>query len=542
MSLPSELKPYDADLETVGLGGLGWVWWKQTDPLRNKTKFVPLLILEYLGGGAMGNIYLAADPNSGEVCVCKYPQNGTEDRFAEEVRLLKKITHRNIVRFRNSIELVSDSEDTLSGYLMEYIAGGTLYDLLHIKVGGKKPIRRKVPLREALRIFGDLINGLEAIHTNDVLHRDLKPENILFDATEGRAAKLCDFGLAKDNLGDLNLTSPTDIVWGTPGYVAPEVTKHEISKFQGNPDDTFKKDYRADYFSIGCILAEMLSGTKTFPVKKVDSKGRKLSILDFMKSTLGIEPQGLKDVEENYGKDVEDLLGNLLNEDPAKRLTDPGEIRERVSQILKNKRRSTNKEYWREHWPEISKKQKEQLNSFLRADPQVFNKSGIFIALFTERLTLINFKEALLDIQRMVWITFQRIQQHELYRKNKHQNNVLDMEMLGQQTIIEFEKDCAELKVLFFNPALDRLISQLKAAELDKPLIDKFLEVRKEFKVAISIGYLSMRGKASKDSLIKSYKAAVSPFWNQLYRLQAPVNERIMSCSHQLMVELTRIK
>ncbi len=204
--------------------------------------FPDLEILELLGAGGMGAVYKARQPQLGRTVALKIlSQELSQDpafveRFNREGRTLAKLSHPNIVA-------VFDF-GTAGPYcylLMEHVDGVNLRQAM--RTGGFKPA-------EALALVQDVCAALQFAHEEGILHRDIKPENILIDS-KGRA-KIADFGIAKmlgeGAMSDVTLTLQGSIL-GSPHYMAPE----QIER----PGDV---DQRADIYSLGVVLYEMLTG------------------------------------------------------------------------------------------------------------------------------------------------------------------------------------------------------------------------------------------------------------------------------------------
>ena len=156
------------------------------------------------------------------------------DRFLQEYEIIARIDHPNVVRI---FDLgVADDHAFIA---MEYLSGGRLSDRL----------QRPLPPALALDYLGQIAGALDAVHGAGILHRDLKPANIMFRADDSIA--LIDFGLAKWVELEAALTGQGQI-FGTPYYMSPE---------QGHAGAT---DARADLYSLGCILCEMLTGARPF--------------------------------------------------------------------------------------------------------------------------------------------------------------------------------------------------------------------------------------------------------------------------------------
>ncbi len=192
-----------------------------------------------LGVGGMATVYLARDTRHNRHVAIKVlkPDLAASlgaDRFLKEIEIAARLTHPHIVPLHDSGEAAG-----LLYYVMPFIDGESL----------RKRLNREAPLdvREALEITVDIGNAIGYAHRLGVVHRDIKPENILF--SEGHPL-VADFGIARavSTAGDANLTR-TGLAVGTPGYMSPE-------QATGQRD----LDERADVYSLGCVLYEMLVG------------------------------------------------------------------------------------------------------------------------------------------------------------------------------------------------------------------------------------------------------------------------------------------
>jgi len=169
-----------------------------------------------------------------------------------EARLHGMVRHGAVARLH---EVVDNDADQV-GLLMEWIDGPCLADRL-----ADGPI----PLGEALRIFEAVVRGVRAMHARGVVHRDLKPENIVLRPSEGGDRPvLLDFGLAKRlPMDGVSRTEQGMSQWfttlGTPEYMAPEQAQ-----------DPGEVDERADVFSLGCLLYELLTGHVAFDAEDPD--------------------------------------------------------------------------------------------------------------------------------------------------------------------------------------------------------------------------------------------------------------------------------
>ncbi|MCJ7679167.1 MAG: serine/threonine protein kinase, partial [Candidatus Aminicenantes bacterium] len=197
-------------------------------------------VIDELGKGGMGAVYKVYDKKIKEKIALKLirPEialnEKTAERFRNEIKLARRITHRNVCRMYDL------GEDGPSLYItMEYISGQDLRNMLrmtpHFSVG------------TAVNIAKQVCQGLVESHRLGVVHRDLKPQNIMID-TEG-SVKIMDFGIAR-SLRTSSVTA-TGVLIGTPDYMSPE---------QAEGKDV---DERTDIYSLGVILFEMV--TKKVP-------------------------------------------------------------------------------------------------------------------------------------------------------------------------------------------------------------------------------------------------------------------------------------
>jgi len=156
------------------------------------------------------------------------------------------------------MEELIDATDGGVGLLMEYVDGPTMADMLDSH--GPPPLPR------AIRLFEDVLRAVRAIHSRGVVHRDLKPENIVLRTQgEGVTPVLLDFGLAKRLATDgVSRAEQGMSLWfttlGTPEYMAPEQAE--------SPSEV---DERADVFSLGCLLYELLTGRVAFEADDADA-------------------------------------------------------------------------------------------------------------------------------------------------------------------------------------------------------------------------------------------------------------------------------
>ena len=197
-------------------------------------------ITSLIGEGAMGEVYLATDDQTGQQLAVKIlsRQLSTRpealERFRREAETLRQLDHPNIVKFVDAFE-----HEGQFVIVMEYLPGGSLQDV--IKVG-------PLPIDRAHAITLELCDALTRSHQLNIIHRDIKPDNVLLD--QKRTPKLADFGVARLEEGTRMTRTGTQV--GTPYYMAPEA-------WEGKPLDA-----QADIWSLGVMFFEMLTGKVPF--------------------------------------------------------------------------------------------------------------------------------------------------------------------------------------------------------------------------------------------------------------------------------------
>jgi serine/threonine-protein kinase len=203
-------------------------------------------IEQKIGRGGTSSVYRARRAGSDERIVVKVMQPGTVspaslERFFREIEVLKKLQHPRIIPILESGEASGSAFFT-----MPYIAGETLW--ARLKAVGR------LELRDALLVARDVADALSHAHGKGVVHRDVKPGNILLGVD---GAYLMDFGFASGSAAAArgDGAAPRTIV-GTPGYMSPE-----------QMGGRWSEDRRSDFFSLGCVMYEMLAGQSPFPAR-----------------------------------------------------------------------------------------------------------------------------------------------------------------------------------------------------------------------------------------------------------------------------------
>ena len=210
----------------------------------------PYRVLERLGSGGMGDVYLAEDPRLDRKVALKRPSDAwlaapdARQRLLREARAAARLSHPHIAAVHDVLDV-----DGRPYIVMEYVAGETLSACLR---------HGRLPIDRAVEIGLEIAEAVAEAHAHGVLHRDLKPGNIAL-TLDGRV-KVLDFGLARlgrvgpnaaERPSDASLATPGAFL-GTPGYAAPE-------QLAGGAVDE-----RADVFAIGAILFEAITGRPAF--------------------------------------------------------------------------------------------------------------------------------------------------------------------------------------------------------------------------------------------------------------------------------------
>ncbi len=210
--------------------------------LAEGTEFAGYVIRERIGRGAMGVVYRAEDPKlSREVALKVVAEHLAEDdqfraRFAQEAKAAARVEHPGVVAIYQTGE-----ENGVPFLAMRLIRGRELSQVL--------AERGKIPVAEAVRILTPIAEGLDAAHAAGIVHRDVKPANILVP-NDGSPAVLVDFGIGRVMQG--TRATRTGSWVGTVDYVAPEQIRGA------------DVDGRADQYSLGCVLYEMIEGKPPF--------------------------------------------------------------------------------------------------------------------------------------------------------------------------------------------------------------------------------------------------------------------------------------
>ena len=267
-------------------------------------------IVEKLGRGGMGEVYLAEDKQLGRKVAIKFlPREVATDERAKQ-RLLREaktaatLDHPNIC----AIYEVGQEGDH-SFIVLQYIEGETLATRL----------KRHLPdLREALAIAAQVADALNEAHVRGIIHRDIKPENIML--TTRNQVKVLDFGLAKVLRDSSIIEADTASMLSIPGMVMGTVPYMSPEQVRGEP-----LDCRSDIFSFGTVLYELLSGRRPFEAK---------SSAEVISAILTAEPPPISRSSLGHsGGAEEELVRKCLEKDAALRYQTMGDLIPDLQQI-----------------------------------------------------------------------------------------------------------------------------------------------------------------------------------------------------------------
>jgi eukaryotic-like serine/threonine-protein kinase len=257
-----------------------------------------------IGKGAFGTVLLVEDLVVDERLVLKFLNPGVAadeemmKRFVHELRYSRKITHRNVIRIYDFIALGG-----LYAISMEYFASHPLSDELK----DEKPL----PLQTALQYGSDIAVGMQVAHQAGIIHRDLKPANVLIN--DEALVKVFDFGVAAARAsGDTQLTR-TGYVIGSPKYMAPE-------QILGK-----KVDEKADVYSLGVMLYEMLTGFAPY------TRGDHMSV---MYQHVQGKAKRVRDLNPSVPQALSDIVGRCMSVEKSKRFPSMDELRNALAPFI----------------------------------------------------------------------------------------------------------------------------------------------------------------------------------------------------------------
>ena len=259
--------------------------------------------IEKIGKGAFGTVLLMEDEVVDEQLILKFlnPNVSSDEemmkRFVHELRYSRKITHRNVIRIYDFLNLQG-----CYAISMEYFPSHTL--------SGEIPDGKPMEIKKALKYSRDIAAGMAVAHQAGVIHRDLKPANILVN--DDGLLKIVDFGVAAAaSSGDTQLTK-TGYVIGSPKYMAPE-------QILGK-----KVDETADIYSVGVIMYEMVTGIPPY------SRGDHMSV---MYQHVQGKAQPCQEINPDLPDIYAEIITKAMSVDKTKRDQTMAELTEALDEV-----------------------------------------------------------------------------------------------------------------------------------------------------------------------------------------------------------------
>jgi len=279
------------------------------DPLVGRVIADRYLVLAPLGEGGMGRVYLGEHVKMNRQCAIKVMNpslvNDTESlqRFAREASNAARILHPNVAAVFDYGEM-----DKIVYLVMEFVDGESLSAII-AREGALEP-------RRAIEIARQIADGLQAAHELGIVHRDLKPDNVIVARTRSgkEVPKVVDFGIAKAlSEAPQDALTRSGLVIGTPEYMSPE-------QLLGDPVDA-----RADIYSLGCIVYQMLTGAQAFAGDTREQMIRR---------RLHETPPHVRDVDQSLPGRLDTLIVHMLARSPDDRLASAAEVRDQLDPAL----------------------------------------------------------------------------------------------------------------------------------------------------------------------------------------------------------------
>lgn len=261
-----------------------------------------------LGAGGMGTVYLAHDANETRVAVKELRAEGVPDairRFVREAKILAELDHPGVVKF------LGFTEQSPECLIMEFAKGEPLDAWIQ---------KGAIPTPTALGMTRQVADALAYIHSKGVWHRDIKPQNILMD-TDG-TSKLVDFGVAVAS--DRTRYTQAGSLLGTLPYVPPEALAGK------EPDPV-----RWDVYALGVVLFEALSGKLAFRGGDGSRTGFEARLIHEKMNLKHLDPGPL------ISEQVRDLVRQMTDADPNRRLSNPADVSRRIQNLLQAAERAS---------------------------------------------------------------------------------------------------------------------------------------------------------------------------------------------------------
>lgn len=277
-------------------------------PTVKQTVQTRFALLDKIGEGSFGSVWKAWDSELQRNVALKFPKvdNLPPQALAEFLRDAKaaaQMDHMYIVRIHDITQI-----DNLTAIVSELVVGLDLKDWL-------KKNKTSLTFRQTAELVIKIAEALQHAHERKIIHRDLKPGNVML--TDGMVPKVIDFGMARRETLDATFVSPGPPM-GTPAYMPPEQARGE-----GN-----SADGRADIYSLGVMLFELLTGSVPF---------RGSSVADMISQQIQIEPPHPRQLNHQVPLDLETICLKCLRKEPAKRFQSAQEMAEDIRRWMDGK-------------------------------------------------------------------------------------------------------------------------------------------------------------------------------------------------------------
>ncbi|KAJ6336725.1 hypothetical protein OIU76_006576 [Salix suchowensis] len=255
-----------------------------------------LLFEKKIATGSSGDLYkgtFCSQDVAIKVLRGEHLDDKLQREFSQEVLIMRKVRHKNIVQFIGSC-----TRPPSLCIVTEFMSGGSMYDFLHKQKGS-------LNLQSLLRVAIDVSKGMNCLHQNHIIHRDLKSANLLMD--ENGVVKVADFGVARVQDQTGVMTAET----GTYRWMAPEFFHHISLTYVPLVFDAYKVidhelyDHKADVFSFGIVLWELLTGELPY------------EHLSPLQAAVGVLQQGLRpSIPSHSHPELADLLKRCWQREP----------------------------------------------------------------------------------------------------------------------------------------------------------------------------------------------------------------------------------
>jgi serine/threonine protein kinase len=258
-------------------------------------------IVEKIGAGGMGEVYLAEDTELNRKVALKFlathllSDPDCITRFKREAQAAAKLDHPNIV----TVYEVGEFQGR-PFFAMQHIEGRSLREYAS---------HQELSIPQVLEIGIQIAEGLQSAHEKGVTHRDIKPANVLIDS-HGRA-RILDFGLA--SVAGTDHLTKTGSTLGTIGYMSPEQVRGE------------QVDHRTDIFSLGVVLYELITGKQ--PFKGDNDTATSRNIID-------TEPEPLARYKSGVGSELQRIISKALQKDKSMRYQHADDLVADMKQLL----------------------------------------------------------------------------------------------------------------------------------------------------------------------------------------------------------------